>query len=73
MLTIECTIANENSTLVITDMLGNTVKQVPVTLSLSKGNMQHLTFNINDLSEGVYNISLTGTTGVVNKRVVIVR
>ena len=57
---------NENSTLVITDMLGNTVKQMPF-------NTQRSTINISDLNEGVYNISISNKDGVVNKRVVIVR
>jgi hypothetical protein len=46
---------------------------MPVTLSLSKGNTQHLTLNISDINEGVYNLSIATTAGVVNKRVVIVR
>ena len=62
-----------NTEIIITDMLGNTVKQMPVTLSLSKGNTQHITLNIADLGEGVYNISITNKEGVANKRVVIVR
>ena len=56
----------ENTTLVITDMLGNNVKQVPL-------RTQHVTFNIADLSEGVYNISTTSNEGVINKRLVIVK
>lgn len=47
-------------------MLGNTVKQIPF-------NTQQVTLKIGDLSEGVYNISITGKEGVTNKRVVIVR
>ena len=66
LLTIEGLSVNENSTLLITDMLGNMVKQMPF-------NTQHLTLNISELSVGVYNISLTNIAGVVNKRVVIVR
>ena len=62
-----------NTEIIITDMLGNTVKQMPFTLSLSKGNTQHITLNIADLGEGVYNISITNKEGVANKRVVIVR
>ncbi len=56
----------ENSTLVITDMIGNTIKQVSF-------NTQNLTLNINDISEGIYTLSITTTAGMVNKRVVIVR
>jgi sugar lactone lactonase YvrE len=66
ILNVECLIINEKTTLVITDMLGNTVKQIPFTT-------QHLTFNITDLTEGVFNISLQSNEGVINKRVVIVR
>ncbi len=57
---------NTNTTLVLTDMLGNVVKQVPL-------NTQYLTFNIAELSEGIYNLSLQNSEGMVNKRVVIVR
>ena len=56
----------ESSTLVMTDMLGNTVKKIPFT-------SQHLTINITDLSEGVYNIIIASNEGTVNKKVVIVR
>lgn len=66
VLHVEYEMANEKSTLVLTDMLGNTVKQVPC-------NTQHITLNITDFSEGIYNLSISGTAGVVNKRVVIVR
>ena len=55
-----------NSTLVITDMLGNTVKQLSVTTQLT-------TISVADLNEGVYNISTSSRAGIVNKRVVIVR
>jgi type IX secretion system substrate protein len=66
VLNVECEMVNEKTTLTITDMLGNVVKQMPL-------NTQHITFNISDLNEGVYNISLQSNEGVVNKRVVIVR
>jgi sugar lactone lactonase YvrE len=66
VLNIECLIVNENSTLVITDMLGNTVKQVVI-------NSNQLSINVANLCEGVYNISLHSNEGVVNKRLVIVR
>ena len=55
-----------NSTLVITDMLGNTVKQVSVS-------SQQVLINVADLSEGVYNVSIISNEGAMNKRVVIVR
>ncbi len=66
VLNVECEMANEKATLTITDMLGNVVKQMPF-------NTQHITFNITDLNEGVYNISLQSNEGVVNKRLIIVR
>ncbi len=66
VLSVECLMVNEKSTLVMTDMLGNNVKQMPFTT-------QHLTFNISDLSEGIYNISMISNEGVINKRLVIVR
>jgi len=66
MLIIESLIASENSTLIITDMLGNNVKQVSF-------NTQHITFNIGDLNEGIYNINITNQDGAVNKRLVITR
>jgi len=56
----------ENSTLVITDMMGNTVKQLAVS-------SKQVSINVSDLNEGVYTISISHTTGVINKRVVIVR
>ena len=55
-----------NTTLLITDMLGNMVKQLIVHNS-------SLLIDVSDLSEGIYNISLHSNEGVVNKRVVIVR
>jgi hypothetical protein len=66
VLTVEGLMVDEKSTLVLTDMLGNTVKQMPF-------NTPHITLNITDLSEGIYNLSISGKEGVVNKRVVIVR
>jgi hypothetical protein len=61
----------ESTTLVITDMLGNTIKQMPFTT-------QHNIISVADLAEGVYNISIQndpkGTQDFrINKRVVIVR
>ena len=55
-----------NNTLVITDMLGNTVKQV------SDINNQ-VSINVADLAEGVYNISLQSDAGTINKKIVILR
>ncbi len=66
VLNVELGVLNEKTTLVITDMLGNDVKQMPF-------NAQHVTLNISDLSEGVYNLSLQSNEGVVNKRLVVVR
>ena len=73
VLNIECEMVNEKTDVTITDMLGNNVKQVPVSLSLSKGNTQHVSLNIADLNEGVYNLSISRNEGVLNKRVVIVK
>jgi hypothetical protein len=56
----------EPATLQITDMLGNMIKQA-VIYNLTS------TIDISDLSEGVYNISITSKEGVANKKVVIVR
>ena len=53
-------------TLVLTDMMGNTVKQLSVS-------SQQLTLDVSDLTEGVYNISISSNAGVLNKRVVAVR
>lgn len=50
----------------ITDMLGNTVKQLVIYNS-------SLLIDVSDLSEGVYNISISGNKAVINKRVIIVR
>ncbi|HEX7413644.1 MAG TPA: T9SS type A sorting domain-containing protein [Bacteroidia bacterium] len=58
--------SNNQVTLLITDMLGNTVKQVSI-----KSNQ--VSINVVDLNEGVYTISISSNVGVVNKRVVIVR
>ncbi len=66
VLNVACEMVNEKATLTITDMLGNVVKQMPF-------NTQHITFSITDLNEGVYNISLQSTEGVVNKRLIIVK
>ncbi|HEX7412433.1 MAG TPA: choice-of-anchor tandem repeat GloVer-containing protein [Bacteroidia bacterium] len=56
----------QNTTLQITDMLGNTVKQSILYNPTS-------IINIADLAEGIYNISISSNEGVVNKRVVIAR
>ena len=57
---------NENTTLIIADMLGNTVKQV-------SGINSQVSINVADLSEGVYTINVSTDKGAVNKRLVIVR
>ncbi len=54
----------ENNALVITDMLGNTVKQSVIS------NLTSI-INVADLSEGIYNLSISTKEGVANKRVVI--
>ncbi|MHB8259478.1 MAG: nidogen-like domain-containing protein [Bacteroidia bacterium] len=66
VLNIEGLMANTNSTLIITDMLGNSVKQFKIQNS-------QFTIDISDLSEGIFNISITTNEGVLNKRLVIVR
>jgi type IX secretion system substrate protein len=66
VLNVECLMLNANSTLVITDMMGNTIYHSIFTT-------QHSTINVAGLSEGVYNLSITTNAGEVNKRVVIVR
>ena len=66
MLNVELRMFNENTNLQITDILGNTVKQIKVQNS-------QFTTDISDLNEGVYNVSIISNEGVVNKRVVIVR
>jgi len=63
---------SEGSTLVITDMLGNTVKQITTSpLPPSKG--ETVTIDVSNLNEGVYNISISHKEGTINKRVVIVK
>jgi hypothetical protein len=57
---------SEGSTLVITDMLGNAVKQLAV-------NSNQLSINVSELNEGIYNISISNKEGTINKRVVIVK
>jgi len=66
ILNVECLMVNENSTIQIIDMLGNIVKQIPF-------NTQHITFNISDLAEGVYTISIINSLGVLTKKVIVVR
>ncbi|MHB8258792.1 MAG: T9SS type A sorting domain-containing protein [Bacteroidia bacterium] len=56
----------QSTSLVITDMLGNTVKQVTL-------NNNQVSINVADLAEGIYNLNLISNQGVVNKRVVITR
>ncbi|MHB8259709.1 MAG: T9SS type A sorting domain-containing protein [Bacteroidia bacterium] len=66
MLNVELGIINSTTTLQITDMLGNTHSTFKI---------QHSPFQISvaDLSEGIYNVTISSNEGVVNKRVVIVR
>jgi type IX secretion system substrate protein len=63
---IELGMPNENSTLTMTDMLGNTVKQIKVQ------NLQ-FTMDVSDLAEGIYNIQIQNSQFTSNKRLVIVR
>jgi hypothetical protein len=55
---------SENSALVMTDVLGNTVKQTSF-------NTQHLSLNINDIEAGVYFITVTSGTSVSTQKVVV--
>ncbi|MHB8260539.1 MAG: NHL domain-containing protein [Bacteroidia bacterium] len=66
IINVKLGIINSTTTLQITDMLGNTVKQFIIYNS---------PFQIStaDLSEGIYTISISSNEGVVNKRLVIVR
>jgi type IX secretion system substrate protein len=66
MLNVELGILNENTTLQITDMLSNTVKQIKVQNS-------QFTIDVSDLNEGVYNILIENSQFKTNKRLVIVR
>src|ERR1039457_6516599 len=56
----------QNTTLQITDMLGNAIYH-------STLNTQHNTIDVADLAEGVYTISIISNEGMVNKRLAIVR
>lgn len=73
MLTVEGLMLNENSRIEIKDVLGNAITIMPVTLSLSKGNTQDNTIDVSQLNEGIYNLSISTTEGIINKRVVISR
>jgi len=66
VLNIEFEMVNEKTDVTITDMLGNFIYYSTFTT-------QHNTINIADLSEGVYNISINSSEGVVNKRLIIVK
>ena len=63
VLNIEC-LLNQSNTLIMTDILGNTVKQIPF-------NTKHLTLNLNDMEAGVYFITLTSGTSVNTQKVVV--
>jgi hypothetical protein len=66
VLNVECLMLNENTSAIITDMLGNSIYHSTFTT-------QHNKINVADLNEGVYNLSITTHEGEVNKRAVIVR
>jgi len=55
---------SENSTLVMTDMLGNTVKQTTF-------NTQHAALNIADVSGGIYFITLTSGATISTQKVIV--
>ncbi len=55
---------SEGSTLVMCDMLGNTVKQMPF-------NTQHCTISVADLEAGVYFITLTSGASISTQKVIV--
>lgn len=64
LLNIELLRVNENTSLQITDMLGNTVKQMHI-------NTQHATFNISDMPKGMYMLKMqNGTSTQVQKLII---
>ncbi len=66
ILNVECLMVNGTTEITMVDMLGNTVKQ----MSFST---QHVTFNIIDLSEGVYFINLKTNEGILTKKLIVQR
>jgi hypothetical protein len=66
ILNIECETVNEKTEITISDMLGNSIYHSAFTT-------QHKTISVADLTEGVYNISIIGSKGIINKRLVIVK
>ena len=57
---------SEGSAILITDIIGNTVKQLMI-------NSKELAIEVADLAEGVYNVSIITNEGTINKKVVIVK
>jgi sugar lactone lactonase YvrE len=64
ILNVACLMPNENSTLVMCDMLGNTVKQASF-------NTQHLTLHLNDVEAGVYFITVTSGASISTQKVIV--
>ena len=63
---VEGLMVNENTTLQITDMLGNIH-------SAFKTQQSTFSIDVSNLNEGIYNLSIISNEGTVNKRVVIVK
>ena len=56
----------QTANLQITDLLGNTVKQVKIL-------NEELSMDVSDLNEGIYTLSITSKAGITNKKLMIVR
>ncbi|HEX7413892.1 MAG TPA: T9SS type A sorting domain-containing protein [Bacteroidia bacterium] len=66
ILNVECLMVNESNTLIMTDMLGNTMYHSIFTT-------QHNTINVADLDAGVYFITLTSDTTTSTKKVIVTK
>jgi hypothetical protein len=65
-LTLTLSKGEGTNTLIIYDMLSNTVKGLKII-------NEELKIDVSDLNEGIYNISITCTERCINKKVIIVR
>jgi hypothetical protein len=54
---------DDNATLLITDMLGNTVKQISI-------NSNRLSINVADLAEGIYLLRIETNEGTETKKII---
>jgi len=63
ILNVECLRVNTNSTLVITDMLGNNIKQIPF-------NIQQVMLNIGDIADGIYFVTIETERGKTIKKII---